>query len=224
MYYVASGFFTEKQSKDVEKIEKMLDSMGANYFSPRNESINFSSETDTEMKYLATKMIFDNNIEKLDQSSRFIFNLRDNDSGTLFELGYVFGSLLGSVSEFKEVSTILNDKIDSLKVLESLRSGVKSDIDLDPMEYRNFDVLTIDERPPYTYIVAGYNYANRRTTLTYSDKGYDTNVMLVHSTAHYQSKSSLMDALNNKDLLDSLNESWNGVYGKQSQDFTKQID
>jgi nucleoside 2-deoxyribosyltransferase len=85
--YLASGFFTEKQYKAVERAEKFLRSKGFEVFSPREhqfEDIPFGTK-----EWRAA--VFDNDVNHILWAD-FVFAILDEkmDEGTLWELGYAF--------------------------------------------------------------------------------------------------------------------------------------
>lgn len=90
LIYIASGFFNDIQKQGVEELEKLFDAQSANYFSPRQHTVDFSKSPN---KTVLIERIFKSNVDNikaseeiyvlLDQSNRGMF-----DVGTVWELGY----------------------------------------------------------------------------------------------------------------------------------------
>lgn len=228
-YYIASGFFNKDQVATVDAVENSLIGLNLNYFSPRSESIPFFSEKNSEFKSMMTKLIFNNNLDRIDACNKFIINLENNDQGTLFEYGYIAGKFLGKnmfTYEFSRSVKIMNDAIN----LESkvLKSGSKMLTELLPQgkdydfisdlltnypllklyrEKSQVAILCIDDRDPINLFLIGLCYSSKIPVITYSHEGHGSNVMLVHSSTHAETVKDLnilLDSLES-DLLSSLN-------------------
>lgn len=220
-YYIASGFFNPKQVATVDKIESSLASLNIRFFSPRNESIPFFSETDAELKSMMTKLIFNNNLDSMDSCNKFIVNLQDEDQGTLFEYGYIVGRNIShscnQASELARTIKVMNDKFNLEKLVNKylemerkidpdfLRSGkdfefmanlIKDEPSLNyAIEDNKLAILSIDDRDPINLFLMGYFYALEVPVVTYSRKNYGTNVMLVHSTYHCENEEELVELI-----------------------------
>lgn len=218
-YYIASGFFNAHQIETVDKIEKSLTGLNIKFFSPRSESIEFFKESNSEYKSMMTKLIFNNNLDSIVSCNKFIVNLQDEDQGTLFEYGYIVGknwtqrNLASFMSrnikvmhdstglELDVMKSFKTENVDSnfisrgkdftfaydkLKAYLELKKAVDS---------RDLIILSIDDRNPINMFLTGYFYARGIPVITYSRKGYGSNVMLVHSTYHCETELELEDLL-----------------------------
>lgn len=83
--YLASGWFTPEASKDVDELEKILDSKGFDVFSPRREFV--CPPTATKEVQEAT---FKGNIKHIHGANWVLVNTRDKDMGTIFEAGVAY--------------------------------------------------------------------------------------------------------------------------------------
>ena len=82
-FYLASGFFNDKQLRDVENIKEVADEVGLDYFSPKDANL-CNPMANKENR----KKVFDANIEEIKKADFLVVNTRDKDLGTLFEAGY----------------------------------------------------------------------------------------------------------------------------------------
>jgi hypothetical protein len=83
--YIASGWFNPKQAEQLEKIKKMLDEMSITYFSPKDEALATSNDSQTRLKE-----VFKGNIDGIKNSNYLIANTQDKDMGTIFECGCAY--------------------------------------------------------------------------------------------------------------------------------------
>lgn len=256
-YYIASGFFNPEQIATVAKVEASLKGLNMKYFSPRDESIKFFEETNPEIKSMMTKLIFNNNLDSMDACNKFIVNLQDEDQGTLFEYGYIVGKKMMRTQKPVDLMArgikIMNDRTNlEKKVLESLGVDDRKLIDFDFISKgKDFDfmmnlvskklniltalndyeliILSIDDRDPINMFLVGLYYSQEIPVITYSRKGYGTNVMLVHSTYHCETEAELIDLIEelNKDKYEVI-DAERGTYLKRlrinKQTWNKQID
>lgn len=81
--YLAGPFFNDTQLNVVEKIKKILDSLGIKYYSPKDE-LRFRKEDPPEK----AKECFDSNLKAMTDSDFMIAIIDDFDPGTIFEMGY----------------------------------------------------------------------------------------------------------------------------------------
>lgn len=227
-YYIASGFFNDKQVATVDKIEASLDGLNIRYFSPRNESIPFFKETDPEIKSMMTKLIFNNNLDCMNACNKYIVNLQDEDQGTIFEYGYIVGSNYNSYPRAsinsKEIK-VLNDATGLEAKVNKLFSYEFNEYDIVPEEFRkqgkDYDfvmdliskscnlksavnqsrlgIFTIDDRDPVNLFLMGLFFALGLPIITYSKLKYGSNVMLVHSTYHCETEEELVSLLEHLD-------------------------
>lgn len=86
--YIACGFFTEEQKNLVSSIEKIYDDMGLPYFSPRQNSTDFS-KLKGGTRVLAIDNIFESNCSRINAAKKVIIGVDSKrDTGTMWELGY----------------------------------------------------------------------------------------------------------------------------------------
>ena len=102
MIYLASPFFTPRQSETVRVVENMLTRLNLAFFSPRQHGVNVSNLSEEERKGgTALTKVFEGNVRALDNSTLLIACIdksrtEDNheeknaDAGTMFEIGYFY--------------------------------------------------------------------------------------------------------------------------------------
>jgi len=95
--YIAAPFFTEQQLIFVKEIENTLDKYGVKYFSPRLHGVIQDMPVDTSREQ-KMKAIFDMNIENIDLCNLMVAVIDDRDVGTMFEMGYVYGTSMGDIN------------------------------------------------------------------------------------------------------------------------------
>lgn len=256
-YYIASGFFNPAQVATVDIVEESLKGLNIKYFSPRSESIPFFKETNPENKSMMTKLIFNNNLDSMDACNKFIVNLQDEDQGTLFEYGYIVGSMLRTWRTIDRISRdikIMNDRTGlEKKVLNNISTTDANDIVkfefisegkdfefmmeqvankmniLTALNNYQLAILSIDDRDPINMFLVGLYYYLKIPVITYSRKGFGSNVMLVHSTYHCETPEELSELLVelNKEMYTD-NSASEGSYLKRlrinKQTWNKQID
>ena len=83
--YIASGWFNEKQARDLATIKEVLDFNDVRYFSPKDECLAKPSEG-----LKSQKKIFKGNIDAIKKARFIIANTRDKDMGTIFECGVAY--------------------------------------------------------------------------------------------------------------------------------------
>ena len=79
--YVAGPFFNGEQVASMERLETVLESHGKTMFKPR-----FVSEIDE----VGPRQCFLDDIRGIRDADMVIANLMDEDSGTMFEIGYAY--------------------------------------------------------------------------------------------------------------------------------------
>lgn len=79
--YVAGPFFNDKQVADMERLEAVLESHGKTLFKPRFVS---------EIGEVGPRRCFLDDIRGIRDADMVIANLMDEDSGTMFEIGYAY--------------------------------------------------------------------------------------------------------------------------------------
>lgn len=85
--YIASGWFNENQTRDLENIKSALDELGVNYFSPKDEIVAKPDASPEEQE-----MIFKGNVDAITGGDFVVCNTRDKDLGTIFEAGFSYAS------------------------------------------------------------------------------------------------------------------------------------
>lgn len=85
--YIASPFFSEQQSNEVEAIKQVLKTLDIKFYSPKDEKL--FKPGDSEAK---AKETFESNIIAMDTSDLMIANIEGWDPGTIFELGYFYAT------------------------------------------------------------------------------------------------------------------------------------
>jgi hypothetical protein len=209
----------------VDAIEASLKGLNQKFFSPRSESIAFFKESDPQIKSMMTKLIFNNNLDCMKSSNKFIVNLQDEDQGTLFEYGYIVGCMQKTSNLAYEMSKNIKVMNDATNLESLIFSNVKDmeEINKDFIskgkDYEfvisllgNYErvrdlflnkgvaILSIDDRNPINMFLVGLFYSEGIPVVTYSRKGYGSNVMLVHSTYHCETEDEL------KSLIEELEE------------------
>jgi hypothetical protein len=88
-FYIAAPFWKDYQIEALSKLEKKLDKLGLNYYSPRHSGI-ILKDLSPEDREKAAKDVFYTNVKNAhpNVSSAMIALIDDNDSGTMYEIGY----------------------------------------------------------------------------------------------------------------------------------------
>jgi nucleoside 2-deoxyribosyltransferase len=81
--YIASGWFSPEWLKELESIKSVLDNLGLNYFSPKDENL---CEPDSDVGF--QDQVFNGNIKGMEECDWMICNTRNKDMGSIFEAGY----------------------------------------------------------------------------------------------------------------------------------------
>lgn len=84
--YIAAPFFNPEQLRSVMFVEEVLQKIGVDYFSPREEGV--IKNMTIEEKKLNAKRLFDSNIQNMKDCDVMIAIVDDKDTGTSFEMGY----------------------------------------------------------------------------------------------------------------------------------------
>ena len=85
--YIASGWFNEEQSRDLERIKSLLKELSISYFSPKDECLVSSNEKITNQE-----KVFQDNIEAIQKAPFIVANTRGKDMGTIFECGVAYSN------------------------------------------------------------------------------------------------------------------------------------
>jgi nucleoside 2-deoxyribosyltransferase len=81
--YIASGWFSPEWLEELENIKTTLDTLGLDYFSPKDENL-CSPDSDEDFQ----NQVFDGNIRGMKECDWMICNTRNKDMGSIFEAGY----------------------------------------------------------------------------------------------------------------------------------------
>ena len=81
--YIASGWFSPEWLEELENIKETLDSIGLNYFSPKDENL---CSPDSTVNF--QDQVFNGNIRGMEECDWMLCNTRNKDMGTIFEAGY----------------------------------------------------------------------------------------------------------------------------------------
>jgi len=88
--YIGSPFFSNEQIQQVKDIEEAILKSGHDYYSPMRHSV-LKDMTPKERANSARK-VFDENIAEMDKADLILAMTDDFDPGTVFEIGYSFGT------------------------------------------------------------------------------------------------------------------------------------
>lgn len=95
--YLASGFFTEVQKRNLTEFETLLERQGKNFYSPRNHTVDFAGSAN---RPAIIEEIFNSNVENIIASEKAHFFLDTSagsyDLGTVWELGFAIGNYIKS--------------------------------------------------------------------------------------------------------------------------------
>jgi len=81
--YIASGWFSPEWLEELEHIKSTLDTLGLEYFSPKDENLAKSDDAVS-----VQDSIFNGNIKGMEECDWMICNTRNKDMGSIFEAGY----------------------------------------------------------------------------------------------------------------------------------------
>lgn len=110
--YIAAPFFTPEQVEVVESIEQLLEDANIEYFSPRSEGTLKSMTKEAR----AAKMgdMFRSNIDHMDWCTHCIAVIDDYDTGTVWEMGYLYATrkmIVTYSSNYHGINIMLNESI-----------------------------------------------------------------------------------------------------------------
>ena len=110
-FYAAGPFFNPSQVASMERMERVLESHGKHLFKPRFVS---------DVTKVGPTVCFENDLHGILSSSAVIANLVDEDSGTMYEIGFahahhmpVYGYLEG-VRAGSKVNLMISQSLDAL--------------------------------------------------------------------------------------------------------------
>ena len=81
--YIASGWFSPEWLEELENIKTVLDDLGLDYFSPKDENL---CDEDSNVGF--QDQVFAGNIRGMEECDWMICNTRNKDMGSIFEAGY----------------------------------------------------------------------------------------------------------------------------------------
>jgi len=81
--YIASGWFSPEWLEELESIKTVLDELGLDYFSPKDENL-CKPDDDADFQ----DQVFNGNITGMEECDWMICNTRNKDMGSIFEAGY----------------------------------------------------------------------------------------------------------------------------------------
>ena len=81
--YIASGWFSTEWLEELENIKSVLDNLGLDYFSPKDENL-CAPDADENFQ----DQVFNGNIKGMEECDWMICNTRNKDMGSIFEAGY----------------------------------------------------------------------------------------------------------------------------------------
>jgi len=110
--YIAAPFFSESQLETVKKIETLLTDYDIEFFSPRSEGT--LKDMAPDERKAAMSGIFESNIKHMDWCTHSIAVIDDYDTGTIWEMGYMFhaGKEIVTYSDmYHGINVMLNESI-----------------------------------------------------------------------------------------------------------------
>ena len=81
--YIASGWFSPEWLEELENIKTVLDTVGLDYFSPKDENL---CDPDSDVGF--QDQVFEGNIRGMEDCDWMICSTREKDMGSIFEAGY----------------------------------------------------------------------------------------------------------------------------------------
>lgn len=231
-YYLASGFFNEKQIRVVEKFESLAEGGKVDILSPRK----FSADKGFDMKVedpvirdIYCKEIFDENVKNINFSDVLLCNLSEPyDIGTVWEVGYFCASkycrsystsitvIDGNDSDLMRWLIKLPELLNSMEDTHHPRVYYITDFDSaiealkDVGTEGNKYVICIDDRQFDCIFAIGVLYALVPVDqiYTYSVQNYGSNVMIAESIAnhylHRPEKSELTISINKNQKIGKI--------------------
>ena len=202
-YYIASPGFNEDQIARIRSVEKTLDEVGADYYSPFKNGDNLKLDDNEDLNKIRIKHIFNKNIEEIMSCDKMIAIVDDFDKGTAFEIGYfVSGRDVATINESLLLIGKLGPQISVIidSVLEKL-----NDI---RHESNKVHIVDITEKTLEDYILIGALYQRGYKIVTTSEGELSSNVMTACAVMCHQNnttKEELAKELkHNNNCLDDL--------------------
>ena len=134
--YIAGPFFNDEQVGVIARIEMLLEKMGVDYFSPRSEGV--LKKMSKEERAAKMGDVFKSNVRNMDWCTHCIAVTDGYDTGTVWEMGYLFATgkqIITFSNEYKGINVMLNESIsahciyylDLIEALEGNFSAVRTD-------------------------------------------------------------------------------------------------
>ena len=110
--YIAAPFFNVNQLNVVQNIEQTLREAGIEFFSPRSEGTLKKMSPEERKEKMSD--LFKSNVEHMDWCTHCVAVIDDYDTGTVWEMGYLFatGKEIVSYSAcYHGINVMLNESI-----------------------------------------------------------------------------------------------------------------
>ena len=110
--YIAAPFFNEEQLSVVKRIESYLRENGINFFSPRSEGT--LVKMSPEERKAKMSELFQSNVNHMDWCTHCIAVIDDYDTGTVWEMGYLFATgkkIVSFSANYHGINVMLNESI-----------------------------------------------------------------------------------------------------------------
>ena len=110
--YIAGPFFTDQQISVIARIEMQLADEGIEYFSPRSEGT--LKNMSKEKRAAVMGETFKSNVRNMDWCNHCIAVIDGYDTGTVWEMGYLYATgktIVTFSNEYKGINVMLNESI-----------------------------------------------------------------------------------------------------------------
>lgn len=115
--YIAGPFFNEEQIRIIESVEHALNQNGIKFFSPRSEGA--LKEMSREEQQASRSAIFQSNVDNMSVCTHMIACVETKDTGTLWEMGFMFAQSKPIVMMLSDVSRVNVMLAESAKIANS---------------------------------------------------------------------------------------------------------
>lgn len=193
-FYIASPLFTDDHIELIEQVETALYDANMTYFSPRLASKITGLDTSTpEIAKVICKSVYKKNVDSIHECDKMIAIMKYPDIGTLYEIGYLMGTILKTTDEHGSAlfQNKLSDKLLLIHANDLTRSAISyvASILTNPSKFDRCNELRtvpmtgtyficIDDRPVQSFILMGALNALSRPFYTYSKEGHGSNIMI----------------------------------------------
>lgn len=130
--YIAAPFFTEDELQRVINIERVIDSQGLDYYSPRRDGV--LKDMTPEERAKSAPNIFKLNVRKIDECDGMVAILDTADTGTSWELGYAYRKkpIIAYTSGSKRLNVMLQQCVNgyadgNLMLIEMLQAFARDE-------------------------------------------------------------------------------------------------